>query len=63
MKELNKKELERLVQIARENIIGLEDRVDLEAHHSDDEDFFEVSVWELKKALIAAYQLGRQSNS
>jgi|GEM_PF-955091 len=52
-------ELQKLVNIARENIPELEARQDLEAHNSDSEDFFETSVWSLKDALIAAYELGK----
>lgn len=54
------KELQRLEQIARENIAALENRQDLEAHNNDSEDFFETSVWSLKAALIAAYELGKK---
>ena len=34
---------------------------DLERHYWDEEDFFETSVWSLKAALEAAYELGRKS--
>lgn len=53
------KELQRIEQIARENIPELEGRPDLEAHNNDSEDFFETSVWSLKDALVAAYELGK----
>ena len=52
-------ELKNLVEIARKNIPALEDRQDLEAKHSDSLDFLEVSVWCLKDALAAAYELGK----
>lgn len=52
-------ELEKLVNIARENIPALEDRPDLEARDNDTDDFFETAVWSLKDALIAAYELGK----
>lgn len=52
-------ELEKLVNIARENIPALEDRPDLEARDNDADDFFETAVWSLKDALIAAYELGK----
>ena len=58
---MTKKELNEIVKIAREGFIGMENRTDLEQHFSDDEDFFEVSVWELKAALEKAYELGKQS--
>ena len=53
------KELEKLVKIAQENIPSLENRQDLERHRNDEEDFFDISVWCLKDALIAAYELGK----
>ena len=55
------KEMEQLVKIAQENIIGLENRADLESHNSDDADFFEASIWDIKAALVAAYELGKKS--
>lgn len=57
------KELQRLVQIARENIPELEERPDLEAHNNDSEDFFETSIWSIKDALVAAYELGKASGA
>lgn len=54
-------ELQKLINIARENIPELEARQDLEAHNNDSADFFETSVWSLKAALIAAYELGKAS--
>lgn len=52
-------EIKKLVRIAQENIPELENRPDLEARQSDELDFFETSVWSLKDALIAAYELGK----
>ena len=52
-------ELQKLLKIAQENIPSLENRQDLERHRNDDEDFFDISVWCLKDALIAAYELGK----
>lgn len=60
--KLTKTEEKKLVKIATECIPELEGRKDLEPHNSDSEDFFETSVWSLKAALEAAYQLGRESN-
>ena len=48
-----------LVSVAQSHIPALEDRGDLEARDNDHEDFFETSVWSLKAALMAAYDLGR----
>ena len=52
--------LKKLVKIAEENIPELEGRGDLESHVNDAEDFFETSVWSLKAALVAAYELGKK---
>jgi hypothetical protein len=52
-------EIKKLVHIAQENIPELENRPDLEARQSDELDFFETSVWSLKAALVAAYELGK----
>lgn len=59
--KLTKTEKEKLVKIANECIPALEGRKDLEEHKSDEEDFFETSVWSLEAALEAAYQLGKES--
>lgn len=45
---MTKKELNQIVKIAQENIISMENRSDLEQHFSDEEDFFEISVWGVK---------------
>ena len=59
---MSKKNLEQaLTRIANENFVSLENRKDLEQHYSDSLDFHDVAVWELKKALLAAYELGRKS--
>lgn len=52
-------ELKKLVKIAQENIPGMEGRADLEAQNLDELDFLDVSVWCLKDALVAAYELGK----
>lgn len=61
MKNLTKKELNNLLKIAQENLVAMESREDLERHWSDDEDFFEVSIWGIKACLEAAYNLGKES--
>ena len=58
---MTKKELNELVKIAHENLTAMENRADLERHCSDEEDFMDISVWELKAALKAAYELGKAS--
>lgn len=55
------KALKAVTEIALNGIMALEGRSDLEQKWSDELDFFEVSVWELKKAMLAAYEAGRNS--
>ena len=62
MKELSKKELESLVEIARKHIYTVEARGDLETRDNDSEDFLDVSVRSIKAALTAAYELGKESS-
>lgn len=50
-----------LLEIAKKNIYSLENRENLNTQNSDSLDFFEVSIWEFKKALEEAYELGRNS--
>lgn len=61
MKNITKNEEEKLAAIAERCIPSLEGRGDLKQHYSDEEDFFETSVWSLEEALKAAYELGKQS--
>lgn len=56
---MTKTELKKLVAIAQENIPAMDGREDLEPQHCDDLDFLDVSVWCLKDALVAAYELGK----
>lgn len=59
---MTKKNLEQaLTRIANENFVGLKDRQDLERQYSDELDFHDVAVWEIKQALLAAYELGKNS--
>ena len=59
---MSKKELEQeLTRIANENYVTLEKSKDLERQYSDELDFHDVAVWEIKQALLAAYELGRKS--
>lgn len=58
---MKKEELNALLKIAQNSIVNMENRTDLERHYSDDEDFIDVAVWELKAALTAAYELGKAS--
>lgn len=50
-----------LLKIAQETIVTMGKRTDLESHHSDEEDFLDIAVWELKEALLKAYELGKNS--
>ena len=59
---MSKKNLDQeLTRIANEHFVTLETRKDLERHYSNELDFHDVAVWELKAALLAAYELGRKS--
>lgn len=60
--KINKTLDKKLVKIAQQSIPALETRADLEQQWSDELDFIDgVAVWEIKAALIAAYELGRAS--
>jgi hypothetical protein len=50
---------EKLTTIANKHIPELQDRKTLKAYYSDEDDFFETSVWSLEAALKAAYELGK----
>ena len=52
--------LAKVVEIAKRYMMGVNARGDLETRHSDGEDFLDVSVWSLRDALVAAYELGRK---
>ena len=55
--KITKKELKALETIAKKEL-----RVEtLETRMSDRLDFHEVSVWGIKDALLAAYELGRKN--
>lgn len=51
---------DKLAKIAAKHIDAVEKRGDLETKRSDELDFFEVSIWGLKDALIEAYKLGKK---
>lgn len=57
----NEKLLKELAAIAEKNIFRLRGRGDLEGRNIDWQDFINIAVWELKDALIEAYELGKQS--
>lgn len=58
---MTEKQTSELLRVARETILALEGRTDLERRFSDEEDFLDVAVWELKAALTAAFELGKAS--
>ena len=51
----------KVYEIAAKHLIAVQERGDLATHHSDGEDFIEVSVWGLEAALKEAYEAGRKS--
>ena len=53
--------LNELTEIAKKNSYTIERRGDLETRRSDEEDFQEIAIWDLKDMLIAAYELGLNS--
>ena len=55
--------LQELTKIAEKHHWIIRGRGDLESRNSDSEDFFETSVWNLKDALLEAYELGRAEAS
>ena len=56
---MNKDLLQELTKIAEKNIYTLRGRGDLESRNIDWQDFSNIAIWELKDALIEAYELGR----
>lgn len=58
-KKLNKKQQDALLKIAMQTMLSVAERGDLETRNSDSEDFLDVPVWNLKRALEEAYLLGK----
>ena len=58
---MTEKQTSELFRVARGTILAMENRTDLERRFSDEEDFLDVAVWELKAALTAAFELGEAS--
>ena len=56
---LTKKQQKALLDIAKRLMVEVENRGDLEARGCDSEDFIEVPVWGIQKAMEEAYLLGR----
>ena len=58
---LTKKQQEALLEIAKRLMASVDSRGDLEEHGCDSEDFIEVPVWGIQKAMEEAYLLGKAS--
>lgn len=58
-KKLNKKQQDELLKIAMQTMLSVAERGDLETRNSDSEDFLDIPVWSLKRALEEAYLLGK----
>jgi len=56
---LTKKQQQALLDIAKRLMVAVENRGDLEARGCDSEDFIEVPVWGIQKAMEEAYLLGK----
>lgn len=50
-----------LLEIAKRLMAAVDSRGDLEARDNDSEDFIEVPVWSIQKAMEEAYLLGRMN--
>ena len=50
-----------LLEIAKRLMVAVDSRGDLEARDNDSEDFIEVPVWGIQKAMEEAYLLGRMT--
>lgn len=61
-KKLNKKQQDALLKIAMQTMLSVAERGDLETRNSDSEDFLDIPVWSLKRALEEAYLLGKSEN-
>ena len=58
-KNITKEEEKALLEIAKRLMAAVDSRGDLEARDNDSEDFIEVPVWGIQKAMEEAYLLGR----
>ena len=60
-KNITKEEEKALLEIAKRLMAAIDSRGDLEARDNDSEDFIEVPVWGIQKAMEEAYLLGRMT--
>lgn len=58
---LTKKQQEALLEIAKRLMASVDSRGDLGERGCDSEDFIEVPVWGIQKAMEKAYLLGKTS--
>lgn len=58
-KNITKAEEKALLEIAKRLMASVDSRGDLEEHGCNSEDFIEVPVWGIQKAMEEAYLLGR----
>lgn len=58
---MTKKIESKLLNIAKENSVAIEERGDLKRRYNDSEDFIEVPVWGIEEMLKAAYELGMKA--
>lgn len=58
---LTKKQQEALLEIAKHLMASVDSRGNLEERGCDSEDFIEVPVWGIQKAMEEAYLLGKAS--
>lgn len=58
-KNITAKEQKALLEIAKRLMASVDSRGDLEERGCDSEDFIEVPVWGIQKAMEEAYLLGR----
>ena len=61
MSRFTKKEKEMVLEIAKKHMVAVDFRGHLEELHNDSDDYIEVPVWGLEAALLAAYELGKNS--
>ena len=58
-KNITKAEEKALLEIAKRLMASVDSRGDLEEHGCDSENFIEVPVWGIQKAMEEAYLLGK----
>ena len=58
-KNITAKEQKALLEIAKRLMVAVDSRGDLEERGNDGEDFIEVPVWGIQKAMEEAYLLGK----